>query len=111
MDLTGPLQSMQQRFERVQHDLSLPETAANPPLLQQLSREHARLAPVIQKFHRYKKCLSEREDLGALLQSGDGELRRLAADDMASLTAEIEMLEKDLQIAVLPKDPNEDRNA
>jgi peptide chain release factor 1 len=110
MDLTVPLEALRTRFERVQHDLSLPETAANPAQLQQLSREHSRLVPIVEKFKRYRKCLSERTDLSALSQASDPDMRKLAIEDLPRIEADIARLENELQFDILPKDPNEDRN-
>jgi peptide chain release factor 1 len=110
MDLTGPLEALKQRFERLQHDLSQHETVSNPVLRQQLSREHSRLLPIIEKSKRYQKCLREKMDLSTLAQAADLELQTLAAEDLVKLDAEILAIEKDLQVAILPKDPNEDRD-
>jgi len=110
MDLIGPLKALRQRFERVQHDLSLPETVANPAQLQHLSREHSRLTPIIEKFKRYQQALREKEDLFNLAQSADLELQKLAQDDLSKVEAEIVSLHGQLQLDILPKDPNEDRN-
>ena len=110
MDLSGPLEALKLRFERLQHDLSQPETAANPAQVQQLSREHSRLVPIIEKSRRFQKCLREKMDLAVLAQSTDVDLQKLAADDLRKVESELASLEKDLQLAILPKDPNEDRN-
>jgi peptide chain release factor 1 len=110
MDLIGPLKALRLRFDRVQHDLALPETAANPALLQQLSREHSRLTPIITKFKRYQQALREKDDLFNLSQSSDPEMQKMAQEDLNKVTAEIATLHDQLQIDILPKDPNEDRN-
>ncbi len=110
MDLIGPLDALRQRFERVQNDLSLPETAANSSLMLQLSREHARLVPIIEKSKRYQKCLREKHDLEPLLQAPDADLQKMAAEDLVKLDAELAVFQKELEVALLPKDPNEDRN-
>ncbi len=110
IDLIGPLKAVAQRFERVEHELAMPETTANPSQLEQLSREHARLVPIIAKFKRYRKMLAEKQDLFTLTQSTDTDLQKLAGEDLPKLESEIAFLEKELQVAILPKDPNEDRN-
>jgi len=110
MDIIGPLEALRERFHRVEHELALPETSGNPSQLLQLSREHARLLPIMAKFDRYRKCLRERKDLYNLTQSSDAELQKLASEDLPKLDAEIRALEEDLQLAIVPKDPNEDRN-
>ncbi len=110
MDLNGPLEALRQRFERVQHDLSLHETVANPISLQQLSRERARLAPLVQKYHLYKKLLRERADVQGLIQNPDQEIRNLADKELFQINAGIAVLEQELKLGLLPRDPNEDRN-
>ncbi len=110
MDLIGPLENLKQRFERLETDLSAPDLAGNPAKLQVLSREHSRLAPIMEKFKRYRKCLQEKLDLSAFLTSQDSELQHLAAEELPKLSNECALLEKELQVALLPKDPNEDRN-
>ncbi len=110
MDLTGPLEALRQRFERVQHELSQPETVDNPSQMQQLSREHSRLVPIIEKSRRYQKFLREKMDLATLSQATDPDLQKMAVDELLKVDAEIGALEKELEVAILPKDPNEDRN-
>src|SRR5258708_7140087 len=110
IDLIVPLESMQRRLERVEEELALPETSANRSRLQQLSREHARLVPIIAKFKKYRERLEERKDLLNLSQSSDPEMQKLAVDDLPKLDSEIISLERELELAILPKDPNEDRN-
>jgi peptide chain release factor 1 len=110
MDLIGPLEALRHRFERVQHDLSLPETVGNPMQLRQLSREHSRLVPIMAKFKRYQSRTRESRDLATLAQANDPEMQKMAQEELAKVTSEIESLAKELQLDVLPKDPNEDRN-
>ena len=110
MDLMGPLKAIRERYERVQHDLSLPETVANPAQLQQLSREHSRLLPTIEKFKRYQQILREKHDLTHLALSPDADMQKLVQEDLAKVEAEMQSLETQLQVEILPKDPNEDRN-
>src|SRR6266700_3900927 len=110
IDLIGPLETMQRRFEGVEQELALPETMADTQRLQQLSREHSRLSPLIEKFKRYREFLDERKDLLSLSQSSDPEMQKLAVEDLPKLDQHIAALEKELELAILPKDPNEDRN-
>jgi peptide chain release factor 1 len=110
MDLMGPLKALRERYEHVQRDLGLPEIVANPVQLLQLSREHARLLPTIEKFKRYQQVMREKHDLTHLAQSPDADMLKLVQEDLAKVEAEIQSLEKQLQVEILPKDPNEDRN-
>lgn len=110
MDLIAPLESLKARYERVEQDLASPDTSNNPSLLQQLSREHSRLSPIIQKYLRYQKALTEKCDVDQWKRSPDPDLQHLAAEELPRLESEIHSLQAELQLAILPKDPNEDRN-
>jgi len=110
MDLMGPLEALRQRLERVEHDLAQPEVSGNPNLLQQLSREHSRLVPVVDQFKLYRRRVRDKKDLLGLIQSTDPDLQKMALEELAKLESEITVLEEHLQLAILPKDPNEDRN-
>src|SRR5437016_499957 len=110
IDLIGPLEALKRRLERVEEQLSAPETAANRTRLEHLSREHARLGPIIAKFKRFRKGAEERKELQHLSESSEAEIRKLAAEDLAKLESEMATLEHELQLAILPKDRNEDRN-
>src|SRR5262245_39875201 len=110
IDLIGPLEALKRRFETVEQELALPETSANPARLQQLSREHSRLVPLMDKYRQFRKALEERKDLLNLSQSSDPEMQQLAAEDLPKLDDKIASLERELELGILPKDPNEDRN-
>ncbi|MFA5974976.1 MAG: peptide chain release factor 1 [Elusimicrobiota bacterium] len=110
MELTTHLDKLRQRFERLVDELSDPATAANPARFQQLSREQARLAPVIQKHILYQKLSKDRHGLQSLMKGNDPDMKKMAEDELAHLNVELTGLEQELRIALLPRDPNEDRN-
>jgi len=109
-DLKPHLDAMRQRFEQLVSDLSAPDIASNPARFQQLRREHARLAPVIEKYRIYEGLLKEKQDLTHLSQSSDADMRQLAMADLPAIDTRIAEFEQDLRLALLPRDPNEDRN-
>ncbi len=110
MDLIKPLENLKNRLAHIEQELASAEVSGNPDKLQSLSREHARLAPLIEKFKRYRKCLQEQDDLLGLLKTQDTDLQHLAAEELPRLEAERLELEKTLQLALVPKDPNQERN-
>jgi peptide chain release factor 1 len=110
MDIRPHLESLRQRFDRLLADLSTPEVAANPSRLQQLQREHARLAPVIAEYETFLRLGKEREELTALANGSDADFRQMAIDDLQRVQASFTQLEDKLRLALLPRDPNDDRN-
>ncbi len=110
MDLKPHFESLRQRFEHLLSQLSMPDAAANTLQFQQLQREQARLAPVIAQYDSYASLSKEVDDLNQLVQTGDSEIRQMAEADLPSLRSKLESMEQDLRLALLPRDPNEDRN-
>ena len=81
------------------------------PKWQKLSREHAQLAPVVEKYREYKKVREGLAEAKAIFDDNpDADMRRLAEDEIAELRPRLEALERELPILLLPKDPNDAKN-
>ncbi|MCB1877517.1 MAG: peptide chain release factor 1 [Chromatiales bacterium] len=104
------LESLADRFEEVAALMADPETQSNNDRFRELGREYAQLEPLIQTFHRYQKNLEDIEAAKALLAEKDPEMRAMAKEDLASSEATAESLQHELQILLLPKDPNDQSN-
>ncbi|HYU58652.1 MAG TPA: peptide chain release factor 1 [Actinomycetota bacterium] len=105
------LEGIERRFEELGAELSLPETAADPAKLRGLGKQHAELEPVVRAFRAYRGAAAQAEE-GLALAKGEAdpdmaEYFRTEADQAAARAAE---LERELEILLLPKDPNDDRN-
>ncbi len=110
MDLTPHLEALRQRLDRLEAEMSAPSGTSDAPHYQKLRREHARLAPVIQKYVIYKALSKERLDLEHLIKGSEAGLEELAREDLASVCARQTTLEQELRLALLAPDPNADRN-
>ena len=110
MDIAPHLETLKQRFERLIDEMSDSATAGNSSRMQQLSREHARLIPVMADYERFKSLRKEATDLEHLTEGSDAEMASMAHDELPKVRASITALENRLRLALLPKDPNEDRN-
>tara|TARA_Y100000590_G_scaffold305619_1_gene344715 strand:- start:188 stop:1255 length:1068 start_codon:yes stop_codon:yes gene_type:complete len=75
-----------------------------------LAKEHRRLNPIVSKAKRYIKLFTDIENNKQLLSSEDEELRDLAKEDQIIIQEEINQLESELKILLLPHDPNDDKN-
>ena len=73
-----------------------------------LSCEHADISEVVSLYNDYRQCEHELRETRLML--ADAELRALAEEEQPRLTAEMERLEGALQTALLPRDPNDQRN-
>jgi len=98
-------------YEQVNKDLSDPNNASNPDVFRKLGQKEAQLRPVVELIKRYEKALKTIEDSEALLETEkDEELLALAKEDLTSAKEERDRLEEELKIALLPKDPNDEKS-
>lgn len=105
------LEQVEQRFEEISNMLTQGEIVSKPDLLMKYSKEHKDLTPVIEAFRNYKKIKKDLEDnLQLIDQESDKEIVEMAQAEIAGLKKDAESLEKHLQILLIPKDPNDDKN-
>ncbi|MGH8475582.1 MAG: peptide chain release factor 1 [Methylococcales bacterium] len=104
------LEQLAQRHEEITALLAEPELQNNPNRLRALSREFAQLEPVIHCFLLYGNKLAEIDSVSALLNDNDREVQILAREEIAQAIEQKESIEKELEILLLPEDPNDQRN-
>lgn len=105
------LESVVARFMEIESRLADPEIASRPADFRRLSQEHAGLQGLVDEFRRYKKLQSEIASNRQMLQEEkDSELLSMARDELKHLEPELEESKRALQILLLPKDPNDEKN-
>ncbi len=102
------LQQLAERLEAVDRLLSAPEIANQMDEFRKLSRERSDLAPVVESFHAYEKLAADLVSAQEWLL--DPELKAFAFDEIAQLKESLAAKSQELQLLLLPKDPNDDRN-
>ncbi|MDP2560942.1 peptide chain release factor 1 [Psychrobium sp. 1_MG-2023] len=105
------LEGLQERHEEVEASLGDPDTIANQDLFRALNKEYSQLGPVIEAFNTYKGAQSDFEMAQEMLKDDDPDMREMAQEEFKAAKAAIEEIEGELQILLLPRDPNDDRNA
>lgn len=108
--LLNKLNSLCERHEEISALLSDPETINDQTRFRDLSKEYAHLQPLVQCFHSYQDTLTAISNAEVLMQDSDPDLRELAEEELKQAKAELEPLENQLQILLLPQDPNDHRN-
>ena len=112
IDIDGKLASIESRYEEISHLMAQPEVTSDPALLERYGREYSSLTDVVQAYRALQSIRSEVAGTEAMLQdTQDDELRDLARTELQELRQREEALLKDMQIALLPKDIMDDRNA
>jgi peptide chain release factor 1 len=102
-------------FATLERQLADPAVSADPGQLQTIARERARLEPLVLDYQLLQKLEREREEARSLLREqrgqADGEaLAQLAAEEVAELGTKLEELQRRLTIALLPRDPRDERS-
>ena len=108
---TEKLEAKEARFLSIEDQLSDPSVIANQTKWRALSKEHAELSEIVQKFREYKEANKRCQDLKDILGDNDmKELHDLAKEELKEATEEIVCLEKEIRVLLIPKDPNDNRN-
>jgi peptide chain release factor 1 len=105
------LDAIKARFEQVGIALTNPEIINNQKEFGAMSKEYRSLEKIVQPYEQYKKALSNYEFAKETMNSNDDEMKELAKMEMPEIEAEKERLEKILTQLLIPKDPQDDRNA
>lgn len=109
--MSEKLIAIEARFEEVGVLLSRPEVASDSKRLGELSKEHSDLSSVVALYRDWKKCSSELDGAKELLETAkDPEMLELAKEEAKELEESVLKLEEDLMLALLPKDPNDEKN-
>lgn len=111
MDYSSLITKRRQRFEEIDDAIADPELFSNPKRATDLLREHRRLKQTLELWDRHEDLARQLADNEALAKSDDPEFAAMAAEEIPALQKEAAQVADDLQYALLPADPNEDRDA
>lgn len=108
--LVHKLQHLSERYEEIGHLLGDNDIISNQDKFRNLSKEYAELEPVVQAYEAFTQAQEDLAEAELLLKDEDPEMREMGQEEFKSAKATLETLEADLQILLLPKDPNDGRN-
>jgi peptide chain release factor 1 len=105
------LNEFEKKYEELNRQLADPAIIASPASYQKYAKAHRELSDIVERFREYKGLLRGIEDTRTLLRTEtDLEMRKLAEEELAVLEAREETCRKDLQLLLMPKDPNDEKN-
>lgn len=105
------LEELVSRFQEIMDELNEPGVTNDQARFRKLMKDQADLAPIVEKFKEYKETKQGIEDsLHILDEESDEEMRELAKEELAECKSRVEVIENELKILLLPKDPNDDKN-
>ncbi len=102
------LDAIQTKYEELSKELTSPEVLGDYNKLKKLSKEQKDLEETYNKYNEYKKVISNLEEAEMLID--DPEMGEMAALEKEELTTKKEQLEKELEILLIPKDENDDKD-
>lgn len=102
------LNTIEAKYQELQEELMKPETLSNITKTRELSKEIADLEDTVTCYKKYKETLTRIEEAKEMLK--DKELGELAKEDLTDAEEEKVRLEKELEILLIPKDPNDGKN-
>jgi peptide chain release factor 1 len=106
------LATAERTFETLERQLADPAVAADPAQLQTLARERARLEPLVLDHRQLLELQQQQRQARELLKEarGDAAMEELANEELVNLGAAIGALQQRLTIALLPRDPRDERS-
>ncbi|MFT8312226.1 MAG: peptide chain release factor 1 [Sporolactobacillus sp.] len=105
------LQSMEDRYEKLNQLLADPNVIGDPAKLRKYSKEQSDLQDIVTVYHKYKATIAELVDAKSMLEEQlDESMKGMVHDEISRLEQDQEHLQEELKQKLIPKDPNDDRN-
>src|SRR5436305_9701009 len=111
MDLNSLIQLKRERFEQLEGEIADPQLFDNRKRAEEIMREHANLKDLLEKWDTLETARRQLDDNRELATSRDVEIAAMADDEIPELEKRVADLERDVQIALLPADQTEERDA
>ncbi|HET7149891.1 MAG TPA: peptide chain release factor 1 [Candidatus Acidoferrum sp.] len=111
LTLTEKLDQLDSRYEEMTKELSSPEVVNDSARFQKIAKQHAELEEIVAKHREYKQI--EKDLTGAhqlFLEADDAEMKQMAHEEERALAARKEIVERELKLLLLPKDPNDEKS-
>src|SRR6201985_610939 len=104
------LDQIEARYEDLGRQLGDPTLLADQKKFQTVAKQHRDLEPTVDKFREYRKLRDSIADAKAMAADSDPDVRAMAEEELAELEPKLPVVEEELKVLLLPKDPNDDKN-
>ena len=106
------LEGVKMRYEEVSVLITEPDILSDMKRYIKLNKEYKELQPIIQKYAEYRNILSNLQNAKDILaKEKDDEMREMAKSEIEDLTSQIQPLEDEIKLLLIPSDPEDDKNA
>jgi peptide chain release factor 1 len=111
LTLFEKLNQVESHYDEMTAQLSSPEVLGDSARYQKLARAHADMGEMVEKYREWKRIEQGlREARQMHVEAADPEMKQLAHDEERQLNERREIVERDLKLLLLPRDPNDDKN-
>ena len=106
------LRLVEERYLEMAERAGQPDFYADPKAASKLLREQKQLEPIVTAYRSFCKAKKEADELREMLDAGglDAEMKALCQEEYTALKKQLEELEQELKILLLPRDPNDDKS-
>ena len=102
------LEEIEIKYEDLTKKISDPEVISNQEEWRKMMKEHSDIEPIVLKYREYKSVKKNFEDSKEMLN--DPDMKDLAEMEMLDAKDKLPVLESELKILLIPKDPDDDKN-
>jgi len=102
------LQEIDEKYKTLEQRMQEPEIYTDPAQYTKLAREQKEIQPVVETFRRFEKAQRDME--GARELMSDPDFKEIAQEEYETAQADMERINEELKILLLPRDPNDDKN-
>ena len=105
------LDKIEARFQAISEEMAKPENSTDPKQLMKLGQEKASLEAIVELYQVYKATLKNQTETQAMLDDKmDSEMVAMVKQEIRGLEEKRDRIYEQIKVALLPKDPNEDRD-
>ena len=111
LTLSEKLDQLDSKYQELTTELSTPEVVTDSARFQRLAKQHAELAEIVAHHREFKQIEKDLADAHEMVHhSEEADMRHMAQEEEKQLLARKEIVERELKLLLLPKDPNDDKN-
>jgi len=104
------LHQVSSRYEEIGLLLSQSEVFSDQNRFRELSVEYSQIEPLVQSWKNWQETRDTIDEARQMMEESDPDMQAMARDELEDATARMESIEKEIQLLLLPKDPNDDNN-
>jgi peptide chain release factor 1 len=108
--LTDRLKQLEEKYIEIGEKMSRPEVATDIKKVTEMAKEYSKLEKPVLKYREYLEALDSLNGLKEMAKDKEADIREMAELELEVIYAKIEKLEEELELLLIPKDPNDEKN-